>query len=60
MFEMSKKEFMYRCTMAAMQGSFSNPSSQLTPGRMVQEAEKLWDELQEWERLQPSESHSSH
>jgi len=51
MFEMTKKEFMYRCTMHAMQGSFANASSQLTPARMVREAEKLWEELQEWEQL---------
>ncbi len=60
MFDMSKKEFMYRCTMHAMQGSFANASSPQTPARMVREAEKLWQELQEWEQMQLAESQPSH
>ena len=52
MFEMDKKEFMYRCSMQAMQGSFANASTQSSPARIVREAEKLWEELQEWERAQ--------
>ena len=52
MFDMDKKEFMYRCSMQAMQGSFANSSTQSSPARIVREAEKLWEELQEWERNQ--------
>ena len=54
MFDVDKKEFMYRCSMHAMQGSFANASTQASPARIVRETEKLWEELQEWERAQES------
>ena len=46
----SKKDFVYECAMRALQGSFSNPSHQATIASIVRDAEKLWDELQEWEK----------
>lgn len=52
---MTKKEFMYECAMRAMQGSFANPADQLSPARMVRDAERLWNELQEWEQQEMPE-----
>ena len=47
----SKKEFIYECSLRGFQGSLSNPSQQVSIASIVREAEKLWDELQEWEEL---------
>lgn len=56
---MTKKEFMYECSMRAMQGSFANPADQLSPARMVRDAERLWNELQEWEQRTLAETPES-
>lgn len=52
MFEMSKKQFMYQCTMHALQGSFANPAAQPSIASMVRAAETLWRELKAWEESQ--------
>lgn len=49
----SKKEFIYECCLRGLQGSLSNPSQQISIASIVRDAEKLWDELQEWEQLNP-------
>ena len=48
----SKREFMYECAMRALQGSHANPTQQASIAAIVRDAEKLWDELQEWEARQ--------
>lgn len=47
----SKKAFIYECSLRGFQGSLSNPTQQASIASIVREAEKLWDELQEWEAL---------
>ena len=46
----SKKEFIYECSLRGLQGSLSNPSQQVSIASIVRDAEKLWEELQEWEQ----------
>ncbi len=48
----TKREFMYECAMRALQGSHANPTQQASIASMVRDAEKLWEELQEWETRQ--------
>lgn len=49
----SKKEFIYECSLRGFQGSLSNPTQQASIASIVREAEKLWNELQEWEDANP-------
>lgn len=46
----TKKEFIYECSLRGLQGSLSNPSQQTSIAGIVRDAEKLWNELQEWEQ----------
>ncbi len=46
--EMSKKEFVYECAARALAASFSNPTAKPSIASMVRDADKLWDELEEW------------
>ncbi|MEH6361014.1 MAG: hypothetical protein V7761_09815 [Amylibacter sp.] len=46
----NKKDFIYECSLRGLQGSLSNPSQQTSIASIVRDAEKLWDELQEWEQ----------
>ncbi|MCF7980358.1 MAG: hypothetical protein K9K86_00130 [Pseudomonadales bacterium] len=48
----SKKAFVYECAMRGFQGSMANPSQHSSIAALVRDAERLWDELQEWEALQ--------
>jgi len=50
----SKKEFIYECCLRGLQGSLSNPSQQVSIASIVRDAERLWQELQEWEQQNPS------
>ena len=52
--EMSQKAFVYECASRALAASFSNPSAKPSIASMVRDAEKLWEELQEWENRQES------
>jgi len=52
----TKQQFVYECAMRAFQGSFSNPSHQASIASIVRGAEQLWDELQEWERLEQAKN----
>jgi len=52
--EMSPKAFVYECASRALAASFSNPSAKPSIASMVRDAEKLWEELQEWENRQES------
>ena len=47
--QMSRKEFVYECASRALAASFSNPTAKPSIASMVRDADKLWDELQEWE-----------
>ncbi len=49
--EMNRKEFVYECASRALAASFSNPASKPSIASMVRDADKLWEELQEWETL---------
>ena len=50
--EMNQKAFVYECASRALAASFSNPSAKPSIASMVRDAEKLWEELQEWENRQ--------
>ena len=52
--EMNQKAFVYECASRARAASFSNPSAKPSIASMVRDAEKLWEELQEWENRQES------
>lgn len=56
----SKREFMYECAMRALQGSHANPSQQASVAAIVRDAEKLWEELQEWETRQGHQDGDDH
>ncbi|MAX54191.1 MAG: hypothetical protein CL537_01525 [Alcanivoracaceae bacterium] len=49
--EMQRKEFVYECASRALAASFSNPAAKPSIASMVRDADKLWEELQEWESL---------
>lgn len=48
--EMSRKEFVYECASRALAASFSNPTAKPSIASMVRDADRLWDELEEWEQ----------
>ena len=52
--EMNQKTVVYECASRALAASFSNPSAKPSIASMVRDAEKLWEELQEWENRQES------
>ncbi len=54
--EMSRKAFVYECASRSLAASFSNPTTKPSIASMVRDAEKLWEELQEWENRQESPS----
>lgn len=49
-----KKAFVYECALKGFQGSLANPSQQASIASIVRDAERLWDELQEWEQQEQS------
>ena len=53
--EMNQKAFVYECASRALAASFSNPAAKPSIASMVRDAEKLWEELQEWENRQESQ-----
>lgn len=48
----TKKTFIYECAMRGFQGSMANPTQQPSIASLVRDAERLWNELQEWEQLE--------
>lgn len=52
--ELDQKAFVYECASRALAASFSNPAAKPSIASMVRDAEKLWEELQEWENRQES------
>jgi len=46
----TKKAFIYECSMRGLQGSLANPNQQVSIASIVRDAEKLWEELQDWEQ----------
>lgn len=52
--DMSKQEFVFECACRSLAASFSNPAAKPSIASMVRDAEKLWQELQEWVRLNES------
>lgn len=54
--ELSKQAFVYECASRALAASFANPTAKPSIASMVRDAEKLWEELQEWQTRQESES----
>ena len=50
--EMTKTEFVYECAARGLAGSMANPAAQASIASLVRDAEKLWEELQEWRQLQ--------
>ena len=50
--ELDQKAFVYECASRALAASFSNPAAKPSIASMVRDAEKLWEELQEWENRQ--------
>ena len=53
--EMSRKEFVYEVAARALAGYFANPSSSTSIAKMVRDADKLWQELEEWQQLGPDQ-----
>ena len=53
--EMSRKEFVYEVAARALVGHFANPTPSASVASMVRDADKLWQELQEWQELGPEE-----
>ena len=53
--EMNQKAFVYECASRALAASFSNPAAKPSIASMVRDADKLWEELQEWENRQESQ-----
>jgi hypothetical protein len=53
--EMSRKEFVYEVAARALAGHFANPTPSASVASMVRDADKLWQELQEWQELGPEE-----
>lgn len=51
--ELSKQAFVYECASRAL--AATNPAAKPSIASMVRDAEKLWDELQEWQNRQESE-----
>ena len=47
-----KKAFIYECSISGLQGSLANPTQKASVASIVRDAEKLWDELQDWETQQ--------
>ncbi|MZR63661.1 hypothetical protein [Alcanivorax sp. DP30] len=54
--EMSRKEFVYECASRALAASFSNPAAKPSIASMVRDADKLWDELEEWNNTRQESS----
>lgn len=50
--DMSKTEFVFECAARALVGSLANPSAPASIASLVRDAEKLWDELNEWREQQ--------
>jgi len=48
-----RKSFIYQAALHGFQGSLANPTQQASIASIVRDAEKLWDELKEWEARQP-------
>lgn len=46
----TKKEFIYECSLRGLQGSLANPNQQVSIASILRDAERLWEELQEWEQ----------
>lgn len=53
--EMTREEFVFECAARALAGSMANPAAPATIASLVRDADKLWQELDEWRRL-----HSQH
>ncbi len=58
--EMSKTEFVYSCAVHALAGSLANPAAAASIASLVRDAEKLWHELDEWQKLQAPPATSQH
>lgn len=54
--DMSRKEFVYECASRALAASFSNPTAKPSIASMVRDADKLWDELEEWDKSRQESS----
>jgi len=48
----NRRAFIYQAALHGFQGSLANPTQQASVASIVREAEKLWDELREWEDRQ--------
>jgi len=51
----TKKSFIYECSLRGLQGSLANPNQQVSIASIVRDAEKLWEELQDWEQQNPKQ-----
>ena len=57
---MSREEFVFECAARALAASFSNPTAKPSIASMVRDADKLWEELQEWMREQAALNATPH
>lgn len=49
-----KTAFIYECAMKGFQGRLANPTQQASIASIVRDAERLWQELEEWRHQQQS------
>ncbi len=52
MTQQEKTAFIYECAMRGFQGSLANPTQQASVASIVRDAERLWNELQDWQQQQ--------
>lgn len=49
--EMTREQFVFECAARALAGSLANPAAPASIASLVRDADKLWQELDEWRRL---------
>ena len=55
MTQQEKTTFIYECAMRGFQGSLANPTQQASVASIVRDAERLWNELEDWQQQQSTQ-----
>lgn len=56
MTQWEKTAFVYECAMRGLQGSLANPTQQASVASIVRDAERLWNELEDWQHQQSTQT----
>lgn len=48
--DMTREEFVFEAATRALAGHYANPTPSASIAGMVRDADKLWEELKEWQR----------